>query len=65
MTNKEQKTLEGLQKAYNNYWDIFLHGDRASGTKPGDIRVYGAIVGTREVAKDRMKAMEQGGQMEK
>ena len=65
MTNKEQKTLEGLQNAYNNYWDIFLYGDKASGTKPGNIYVYGAIAGTREVAKDRMKAMEQGGQMEK
>ena len=64
MTNKEQKTLEGLQKAYNNCWDIFLHGD-GSGTKPGDIRVYGVIAGIREVAEGRMKAMEQSGQMEK
>ena len=63
--NQNEKTLEELQKGYNICWDIFLYGDKKSGTKPGNIYVYGAIAGTREVAKGRMKAMEQGGQMEK
>lgn len=65
MIKSEEKILEGLQNSYNNYWDIFLYGDKKSGTKPGNIYVYGAIAGTREVAKSRMKAMEKGEQIEK
>ena len=60
--NQNQKTLEALQEGYNKCWDIFLYGDKESGTKPGNIYVYGAIVGQREVAKSRMKAMEQNNQ---
>lgn len=51
---KNEKTLELLQDGYNTCWDKFLYGDKASGTKPGNIYVYGAIAGIREVAKERM-----------
>ena len=55
ITYKEnEKTLEGLQKTYDNLWDKFFHGDKESGTKPGHNEVYGAIARTREVAKERM-----------
>ena len=51
---ENEKTLEGLQKTYDNLWDKFFHGDKESGTKPGHIEVYGAIARTREVAKGRV-----------
>ena len=60
ITFKEnEKTLEGLQKTYDNLWDKFFYGDKESGTKPGNVEVYGAIVRTREVAKGRMQLREQ------
>ena len=60
ITSKEnEKTLEGLQNAYDNLWDKFFYGDKKSGTKPGHMEVYGAIVRTREVAKERMQLREQ------
>ncbi|MBQ3048152.1 MAG: hypothetical protein IJD48_03970 [Clostridia bacterium] len=63
--NQNQKALEALQEGYDKCWDIFLYGDKESGTKPGNIYVYGAIVGQREVAKARMKTMEQNSQNSK
>ena len=69
ITFKEnEKTLEGLQKSYDNLWDKFFHGDKKSGTKPGNIEVYGAIARTREVARGRMALREQmrsGGEKER
>ena len=60
ITFKEnEKTLEGLQKSYDNLWDKFFHGDKESRTKPGNIEVYGAIARTREVAKGRMQLREE------
>ena len=56
---QNEKTLEGLQNAYDNLWDKFFCGDKESGTKPGHIEVYGAIARTREVAKGRMQLREQ------
>ena len=36
ITFKEnEKTLEGLQAAYDNMWNVFFHGDKESKTKPG------------------------------
>ena len=60
ITFKEnEKTLEGLQNAYDNLWQKFFYGDKESGTKPGNIEVYGAIARTREVAKGRINLREQ------
>jgi len=56
--NQNEKTLEALQNGYNTSWDIFLYGDKKSGTKPGNIYVYGTIAGQKEVAKSRLTMRE-------
>ena len=59
ITFKEnEKTLETLQKGYDKMSNIFLYGDKASGTKPGNIQVYGKMVGIREVARERLALRE-------
>ena len=55
---QNQKTLEALQDGYDKCWDLFLYGDKQSGTKPGNIFVYEKIAGIREVAKARMQTAE-------
>lgn len=53
--NENEKSIKALKKGLDTSWDLFLYGDKASNTKPGDIRVYGTIAGQREVLKGRMK----------
>lgn len=53
-----KKTINSLKKGLNTSWDIFLYGDKESGTKPGNIQVYGTIAGQREVLKDRLNLQE-------
>ena len=52
---QNEKTLEKLQKSYNQMWDIVFFGDKKSGTKPGDIRTLEKVFGIRQVAEERMK----------
>ena len=54
-----EKTLDTLKKGYDNMWDLFFYGDKKSNTKPGDIRVYGAIAGQRQVAMNRLLLREE------
>jgi len=58
------RAIKKLKEGLNTSWDIFLYGDKASNTKPGNIYVYGTIAGQREVIKERIKAKEQEGQLE-
>ena len=52
-----EKTIKELEKGLGVSWDLFLYGDKKSGTKPGNLQVYGTIAGQREVLK-RRKAMQ-------
>lgn len=54
-----EKTIKSLQKGLNKSWDIFLYGDKSSGTKPGNVKVYGTIAGQREVLKERQNLQKQ------
>ena len=54
-----KKTIKKLNDGLNKSWDLFLYGDKASGTKPGNIQVYGTIAGQREVLKQREFLQEQ------
>ena len=51
---KNEKTLEKLKDGYDRAWQTMFYGDKEKGIKPGNIFVYGAIVGQREVAMDRL-----------
>lgn len=53
-----KKAINNLKKGLDTSWDIFLYGDKASGTKPGNIQVYGTIAGQREVLKERVAMQE-------
>ena len=53
-----KKAINNLKKGLDTSWDIFLYGDKASGTKPGNIQVYGTIAGQREVLKERVVMQE-------
>lgn len=63
MTNiterENNNAIEKLKKGLNTSFDIFLYGDKESGTKPGNISVYGTIAGQREVLKRRLKLQEE------
>ncbi len=52
-STENQKTMEKLKKGLGRSYDLFLYGDKASGTKPGNIQVYGTIVGQREILRER------------
>ena len=56
-----EKAIKKLQKGIDTSWDIFLYGDKASGTKPGNVKVYGTIAGQREVLKDRQNLQKRFG----
>lgn len=54
ITEKQnQKTIEGLYDGLNSSWELFIYGDKKSGVKPGNVQVYGSIVGQREVIARR------------
>ena len=53
------KAIKNLQKGLDKSWDIFLYGDKSSGTKPGNIKVYGTIAGQREVLEKRRRLQMQ------
>ena len=53
------KTIKNLQKGLDKSWDIFLYGDKASKTKPGNVKVYGTIAGQREVLENRQNLQKQ------
>lgn len=52
-STENQKTMEKLKKGLGRSYDLFLYGDKESGTKPGNIQVYGTIAGQREVLRER------------
>ena len=54
-----KKAIKNLQKGLDKSWDIFLYGDKQSGTKPGNVQVYGTIAGQREVLEERNKLQKQ------
>ena len=54
-----EKAIKKLQKGLDKSWDIFLYGDKASNTKPGNVKVYGTIAGQREVLKGRQNLQKQ------
>ena len=56
--NNEQ-AIKNLQKGLDTSWDIFLYGDKASNTKPGNVKVYGTIAGQREVLQGRRQLQKQ------
>ena len=58
-STENQKTIEKLQKGLGRSYDLFLYGDKKSGIKPGNIQVYGAIAGQREVLRSRKKLQAQ------
>ena len=58
-STENQKTIEKLQKGLGKSFDLFLYGDKKSGTKPGNIQVYGSIAGQREVLRSRKKLQAQ------
>lgn len=53
-----KKAIKELKKGLDTSWDLFLYGDKASGTKPGNIQVYGTIAGQREVLRSRLNMQE-------
>ena len=53
------KAIKNLQKGLDKSWDIFLYGDKASNTKPGNVKVYGTIAGQREVLENRQNLQKQ------
>ena len=77
MTNiterENNNAIEKLKEGLNTSFDIFLYGDKKSGTKPGgketkpggkgtkpgNVFVYGAIVGLREVLEERLKRQKE------
>lgn len=63
MTNiterENNNAIKKLEEGLNTSFGIFLRGDKKSGTKPGDVFVYGAIAGLREVLKGRLKLQEE------
>ena len=77
MTNiterENNNAIKKLKEGLNTSFDIFLYGDKKSGTKPGgketkpggkgtkpgNILVYGTIAGQREVLKGRLKLQEE------
>lgn len=58
-STENQKTIEKLKKGLGKSYDLFLYGDKASGTKPGNIQVYGTIAGQREVLRNRRMLQRQ------
>ena len=54
-----ERTIKNLQKGLNTSWDIFIYGDKESGTKPGNVKVYGTIAGQREVLAERQELQKQ------
>lgn len=58
-STENQKTIEKLKKGLGRSYDLFLYGDKASGTKPGNIKVYGTIAGQREVLRNRIMLQRQ------
>ena len=63
MTNiterENNNAIKKLKEGLNTSFDIFLYGDKKSGTKPGNPFVYGAIVGLREVLEERIKLQKE------
>ena len=63
MTNiterENNNAIKKLKEGLNNSFDIFLYGDKKSGTKPGNILVYGTIAGLREVLEERIKLQKE------
>jgi len=58
-SSENQKTIRELQKGLGKSYDLFLYGDKNSGTKPGNLKVYGTIAGQKEVLRNRMKLQKQ------
>ena len=54
-----ERAIKSLKKGLNTSWDIFLYGDKESGTKPGNVKVYGTIAGQREVSENRKELQKQ------
>ena len=54
-----QRAIKKLQKGIDTSWDLFFYGDKDSNTKPGNMQVYGTIVGQREVLEGRKRLQEQ------
>lgn len=63
MTNiterENNNAIKKLKAGLNTSFDIFLYGDKESGTKPGNISVYGTIAGQREVLEERLKLQKE------
>lgn len=63
MTNiterENNNAIKKLEEGLNTSFDIFLYGDKKSGTKPGNIFVYGTIAGQREVLQERLKLQKE------
>ena len=53
------KTIKKLNQGLDRSWDLFLYGDKQSNTKPGNLQVYGTIVGQREVLNQRLKLQKE------
>lgn len=58
-STENQKTMKKLKEGLGRSYDLFLYGDKESGTKPGNIQVYGTIAGQREVLRERRNLQRQ------
>lgn len=58
-SSENQKAIKELRKGLGKSYDLFLYGDKNSGTKPGNLSVYGTIAGQKEVLKNRLKLQKQ------
>lgn len=57
--SQNNKAISKLNEGLNTSWDLFLYGDKESGTKPGNLKVYGTIAGQREVLNGRLKLKQE------
>ena len=51
-------TIKKLNEGIDRSWDTMIYGDKEKGIKPGNIFVYGTIVGQREVKDNRIMLRE-------